>query len=249
MFDRNAPLPGETALREAIPIFINSFEQLTYVRDTVDWFFAQGFRNVTVIDQGSIYEPLVAYYSSGDFRQKSRLKTARKNIGPRRAVKQAAVMAGVGRPFIFTDPDLGLPSPPADDFLLRLFQLGAKYGVTKVGLALDVSDASRVRLSFRLNKHDTIESYNQRFFRDELEGDVWRARVDTTFFLHLPDPSIEGFGIMTNQPGIPAIRVGGPGFVSDHRPWLFDMGMPIEELEHYQARCSAASTFFKRSRV
>ena len=237
----------EMNLRAAIPVYVNSFEQLTYVRASVDWFHAHGFRNVTVLEQGSVYAPLLDYFGSDDFTAKARLLPLGKNIGPRRAVRKSAVFCGKGKAFIFTDPDLELPDPIAVNFLTRMFALGAHYRVPKVGLALDISDSEKISLQTRISSKHTVYSYFKRFYRNKLERNVWGNGVDTTFFLHVPQPHMAEFGIMTSQPRIPAVRVGGLGFLAGHRPWYFDNGMSPEEEDHYRSRTSIASTFFGRA--
>jgi hypothetical protein len=237
----------ELERRAGIPVFVNSFEQLTYLRDSVDWFHRNGFRNVTVLEQGSVYAPLLDYFASADFQGKARLRALRSNIGPRRAVRRAASYAGMGHPFIFTDPDLDLPEPVDANFLTRLFELGRRHGVVKAGLALDIADGGRNNLAMKIGKGHTVGSYYARFYENRLEDGVWGCGVDTTFFLHLPDPQKPDFGILSSQPRIPAIRVGGPGFTAGHRPWYFDNGMPEDEEAHYRTRTTIASTLFGRA--
>lgn len=240
------PTTAEAHLRATLPVFVNSFEQLTYLRDTVSWFAANGFANVTVMDQGSHFGPLETYFLSADFQAKARLVRLNANIGPRRAVKRAAHMAGPGQAFIFTDPDLELPNPIAPDFLTRLFALGNRYAVAKVGLALDLSDATKIDLNRKFGISHTIGSYYRRFFTNKLEPHVFGTNVDTTFFLHVPQPDQPGFGILSSQPRIKAIRVSGPGFLTGHRPWYFDNGLSDHEEAHYRQRATVASTHFGR---
>lgn len=235
---------SEFELRRQTPVFINSFEQLTYLRDSVDWFLANGFTNITVMDQGSKYPALLDYLRSPAFPSTGRVLHFR-NIGPRRAVRRAAAMTGFDRPFIFTDPDLELPSPPRPDFLSRLLFLGRRYNVAKVGLALNIN-GDRVNSSLPVGRF-TVRTYYRRFFRNPLEKDVYGVGVDTTFFVYVPKPEANAGDILRSQPRIPAIRVAGPGFIAQHRPWLHDNGMPAEEEAHYRARTSIASTFFGRA--
>lgn len=235
------PGQSEAELRREIPVFINSFEQYTYLRDSLDWFATHGFANVTVLDQGSTYPALLDLYAS--FRDRTRLIRF-KNIGPRRAVRRAASMVGFDRPFIFTDPDLELPDPPAPDFVTRLLRLGRQYDVVKVGLALDIH-SPRVQ-SDRPFGRFTISSYYGQFFTNRVEPDVYRVGVDTTFFAYVPRPDPKPEHILSSQPRIPALRVAGDGFLAQHRPWLHDNGMPAEEESHYRSRTSIASTFFGR---
>lgn len=235
----------EADLRREIPVFINSYEQHTYLCDTIAWFRAHDFANLTVMEQGSTYPPLRDMFASRAFRRSVRLASFR-NIGPRRAVRRAAAMTGIDRPFIFTDPDLALPDPPAPDMLQRMLGLGRRYNVVKVGLALDIYDRARVNGDLPLGGRFTIRTYNRRFFRNRLEPDVYGVGVDTTFFLYVPRPDPKPGDILSSQPRIPALRIGGAGFLAGHRPWMFDNGMTQEEEAFYRQRTSIASTMFGR---
>lgn len=235
----------EAGLRKDIPVFVNSFEQHSYLRDSLDWFRTHGFTNLTVLDQGSTYPPLRDMYATRRFRRTVRLLSFR-NIGPRRAVRRAAAMTGFDRAFIFTDPDLDLPAPPAPDMLQRMLHLGRRYNVVKVGLALDIHDRTRVNRNMPMGPRFTVKTYNRRFYRNPLEPDVYGVGVDTTFFLYVPRPDPKPEDILSSQPRIPAVRVGGAGFVAGHRPWMFDNGMTAEEEAHYRNRTSVASTLFGR---
>lgn len=234
---------SEDDLRRQIPVFVNSYEQLTYLRDTLDWFFDHGFCNITVLDQGSTYLPLLAHYARPDFRSRVRLLRFR-NIGPRRAIRRVAAMTDYDKPFIFTDPDLELPTTPDPAFVTRLLQLGRHYDVVKVGLALDIH-SERVNGNLPIGRY-TIRRYYRRFFSNQVEKDVFRVGVDTTFFAYVPRPLPRREDILSSQPRIPALRVSGDGFLAQHRPWLFHNGMPPEEEAYYRNRTSIASTFFGR---
>lgn len=245
------PFPGvcaaERRLRADVPVFINSFEQLTYLRSTVNWFHTNGFSKITVVEQGSRFAPLRDYLTSDEFKAKACVRWLGANMGPRRAVRQVVHWIGQGQPFIFTDPDLDLPDPVAPDFMTRLFALGQRYAVAKVGLALDLSDAKKIDLQRQFGPKHTIASYYRRFFRALVEPEVYAATVDTTFFLHVPQPHLSNFGILSSQPRVPAVRVAGAGFLAGHRPWYFDNGLTPDEEAHYRARTSGVSTHFGRA--
>ncbi len=237
---------SEAQLRASIPVFINSYEQLTYLRDTVDWFHLHGFQCLYVVEQGSTYAPLQAYLKSADLRSRAMVMPLHRHIGPRRAVRYCAQLNGFGTPMIFTDPDLALPSPPDLYFARRMIELGRKYDVVKVGLALDVFDETRVNQDMVLDHKDTVFSAYSRFFDTPLERNVYQAGVDTTFFMYVPRKSPRPRDILQSQPRIPAVRIGGSGFLADHRPWLFDHGMPPEEEAHYAKVAGFASTLYGR---
>jgi hypothetical protein len=231
---------GERELRAAVPVFVNSFNQLTYLRDTLEWLRANGFRNVCVVDQNSSYPPLLAFYESGTFASQARLWRLGENIGPRSAIDGAPLVRWAV-PHIFTDPDLALPDPPDQSFLTRLFALSRQYRVHKVGLALDISEPEAFH-DRKVSSEETggpvsIIEWERQFWRTALEPDVYRANVDTTFHLFNPAPGLDWRNVrrkLQDRPlKIRCLRVAGAGFVARHRPWYRDDGQTADERRFY----------------
>ena len=174
------PNSTEAALRQSVPVFVNSFNQFTYLRDTVNWLHDQGFGNISVLDNASKYEPLLAYFETDDFKSRATLVPLGDNIGPRRSLMMAQKSIEPNAPFIFTDPDFLLPSPPDPLFLMKMFEWGRRFEKVKVGLALDISedqDFKDIRLSAAFNNR-TIREWERKFWRNALEEDVYAAAVD-----------------------------------------------------------------------
>ena len=44
-----------------IPIFIQSFNQVSHLRKQIDWLLSAGHRRLIVVDNASTYEPLLQY--------------------------------------------------------------------------------------------------------------------------------------------------------------------------------------------
>lgn len=234
----------ETFLRRSIPVFINSFNQLTYLRDSVNWFAAHGFRNVFVIDNASAYPPLLDYYQTDEFRRKTRLISLGENIGPRKSMFRAMDMLGPEAPFIFTDPDLLLPEYPDTNMISFMFEVGEIHGLSKVGLALDISQPDLFKDAERY-KGTPPAQWERRFWNRPLGEGVFRAAVDTTFFLHTANPSAET-GIRDRglrQAKIPAARIARPGFICKHRPWYKDCGQTEDEKSFYADSASAVASW------
>lgn len=245
----------EAYLRACLPVFINSFNQPTFLRDMVDWFHRHGFCNVTVMDNGSKSPKLLAYFRSADFKTRARLVQQDDNKGPRRTLLSLMKsQIGPYSPFIFSDPDLWLPENPADDFLTRMFAMGHKYSRCKVGLALDISHPELFRditvvMGARRNEW-TIQDWEQRYWNRPLEDGVYDANVDTTFFLNVPfsgaERELSEHG--RRQGRVPALRMGGAGFVARHRPWYKDDGQPKDERAFYVQHANGVSTWTRQDR-
>lgn len=235
---------SETGLRRATPVFVNSYNQLTYLRDTVDWFARHGFSNVTVIDNKSSYPALLEYFESDDFRAKARVRHLGENLGPRQSLVRAAQDPATDAGFIFTDPDLTLPEPPAPDMLKVMFDVGRRHKFIKVGLALsldpEIVDLERVTYNTR-----TVAQVERKYWKRAVEDGVFRATTDTTFFLYVPQEGetrrFNDFG--PRQAKIPSVRIGRDGFVAVHRPWLFKDTIDEAEKRYYFDETDAHSTY------
>lgn len=245
----DAPRPVDWAAPEAeirrhIPVFINSFNQLTYLRDTVNWFAKHGFGNVTVLDNQSDYPPLLDYLKSDAFREKARLHALGDNLGPRKALTLAAQDPVTDQGFIFTDPDLLLPDAPAPDMLKAMHRIGTQHGFAKVGLALSV-DPDIVDLDLVTYNTRTVGQVELKHWRDSVEDQVYRAATDTTFFLYVPQEggAARFVDLGDKQPRIPALRVGRPDFVAIHRPWMRNDTVDPAEMAYYFKSVSRHSTY------
>jgi FkbM family methyltransferase len=234
----------EMDIRKCIPVFVNSYNQLTYLRDTVDWFAKHGFGNVTVLDNKSNYPPLLDYFQSDEFGAKARLRALGENLGPRKALTLAAQDPAVDRGFIFTDPDLHLPDAPAPDMVKEMHRIGTQHQFAKVGLALsvdpEINDLDLVTYNTR-----TVGQIELKYWRDEVADQVFRATTDTTFFLYVPQ---EGgakrfLDLGEKQPRIPSVRMGRPEFVAIHRPWMRNDTVDASETAYYFGSVSHHSTF------
>lgn len=239
----------EESLRATTPVYINSFNQLTYIRDSVDWFAQNGFQDVTVLDNQSSYPPLLDYLGSAEFQSKAKLIRLEGNLGPRRALVEVALGLTPSAPFVFTDPDLLLPTPPRGDLLTHMLAKGAAHQVYKVGLALDLSDRHLFKDPASYQRGSPV-AWEKASWKDQIEPGVYRAAVDTTFFLRIPDPpkgrKIVDFGL--RQARIPSVRLAGEGLTAKHRPWYADCGQTAEELAYYEATAERHASWLWRSK-
>jgi hypothetical protein len=170
------------------------------------------------------------------------------NIGLRRSLMEAQKNIEPIAALIFTDPDFLLPAPPDPFFLTLMFDCGRQFEKLKVGLALDVSESENftdVRLSAAFNNR-TIREWERKFWRNELEENVYAAAVDKTFFLHVPaaDPTVKTLAEYgKRQARIPALRIFGPGYIAKHRPWYVDDCQSDDEREFYIKLVSSVATW------
>lgn len=252
---------SEERLRAEMPVYVNSFNQLGYLNDILGWFERHGFGNVSVVDQVSDYPPLLEFYGELEAAGRVRLIRLGTNIGPRAIV--ADITAGSGGAYVFTDPDLALPDPPTADFLSRLVRISARHRCKKVGLALalpEPEESAHVRFEHAGVGTFTVQAWEERFWRYPVEPDLYRANVDTTFFLWNPaaKPDLRRFGHglrmkvrptrlrrLVPLPRIMDLRKAGVGFIARHRPWYADDTMPEDEARHYAERAKAWTSWVR----
>jgi hypothetical protein len=241
----------EARLRAETPLVVNAFNQLTYVRDTVGWAAAQGFRRILVLDQASDYPPLLDYYASAGFRAVAGLIPLGQNLGPR-----AFFSRGLYRDFperlVYTDPDLALPDPPAPDLLTRLVALAERHRAAKVGLAIEIPERDALKSVYRepAEPSSDVIATESRHWGRTVEPGVHAAALDTTFHLfsrrHFHLGRLMRFAPVRRRIFLRGLRVAGPGFTVRHRPWYAEDGLGEAEREHYRASALWWSTWARQ---
>lgn len=253
----------EKVLREVTPVFVNSFNQYTYLSGMIDSLWSSGFKQIFVLDQASEYPLLLEYFSSESFKDKATLITLGCNIGPHEAIRFVRSL-GIDT-FVFTDPDIRLPNPIDPYFLSTLFDTSRRYKCKKVGLALDISEPHRfkdIRWRDSSGREFGIAQWERKFWRYRVDARSFRAPVDTTFFLFFDGVgfdyrrSIGGrlryflparvFNFILEGWG-PDIRIAGDGFVARHVPWYIDDPIPPEEVDFYQKAAVRWSSWVSNS--
>ncbi|MEO1600046.1 MAG: hypothetical protein AAFU49_06165 [Pseudomonadota bacterium] len=248
---------SEDTLRACIPVYVNSFNQLTYLKDMLDWLKRHGFANIYVTDQTSDYPPLLDYYAELEAEGRVRIIRLGENIGPTAIVWR---ITAAGGPFIFSDPDLTLPEPADPALLSTLVSLSQTHLCRKVGLALELPSQEECRDTRQvtaLGEHGILE-WESQFWENEVAPDIYRAPVDTTFFLWNPAVPLDhrriarslrrrfrpfGLDRLIPEPDACDLRVARAGFLARHRPWYWNDGMPEEEARYYTARAQAWSNW------
>ena len=90
-----------------VPIFIQNFNQLSYLRKQIAWLQRAGYRNLIVIDNNSTYPPLLEYYA--DMTSRSAIRMARRDkTGGKFAPWEEEILArfDVVGPFVYTSSDV-----------------------------------------------------------------------------------------------------------------------------------------------
>ncbi|HPH65331.1 MAG TPA: glycosyltransferase family 2 protein [Kofleriaceae bacterium] len=221
--DEGTAMPDAIFKSDDVVVFINCRDRLESLLHLIAWLERANLRRIVLIDNDSTYPPLVEYLATTRY-QVLRLRS---NVG-HKAPWVSLAIAGIagGAWFIVTDPDV-IPDPDCPlDVVQKMHALLIKYpGVCKVGMSLAIDD-----LPEHYHLKDAVISWESRYWEDEVEPDVFRADVDTTFALYRPNT-----GYMVK----PALRIAG-AYVARHTPWYADSSNLSDEELFYRRRLNPA---------
>jgi glycosyltransferase involved in cell wall biosynthesis len=169
-----------------VPIIVNSFNQLTYLRIMVEQLTALGCENLMVLDQASSYPPLLDYLA--ELESSFPVVRLKENHGPHWLFTSGLSMT-LPDFFIYTDPDIRFPADMPRSFIADMLRAADFLDATKVGLALDVSRPAEMKPAILTigGAEYTIASWEEQFWRDPVILDdlqLYRAPVDTTFAIY-----------------------------------------------------------------
>jgi len=225
---------NESALRKALPLVINSFNQYYYIAELVDGALSNGFTNIWIIDQKSDYPPLLNWYleTSRIHGKTVTIVNLPSNLGPHFFHRSGLWTTITETYHLYTDPDI-IVERIAPLFLSTLIKISEHYNIGKVGCALRIPDPHQateatIRMPETDNLPVSISDWESRFWTNEIEAGLFLAPIDTTLALiNKRHWSVENY--------YSAIRVNWDGFVAKHRPWFKDDQPPEEESKHYKA--------------
>jgi len=220
-----------------IPVIIIAFNNLTYVKMMINQFKTKNFKNIHIIDNNSSYPKLLEYYLTI---KDIKIHYMPENFGHRVLFRSINKNFYNQLPnfFILTDPDIKFNDDLPNNFLDRLCELTEKYKVGKAGFALCIKDYHKFKnLTFtRFKKTKKIHEWEQVFWNDKLEDEVYKAGIDTTFAVY----NKKYFKIVKNEAKfLNAVRVAG-NFTAKHLPWYKESIVPDEEINYYNinTQCS-----------
>lgn len=159
------------------PVFVTSFNQLTWLKPMVEDLLESGVTEPIVVDNASTYEPLLEWLES----RPCRVLFRSKNTGPRAAWETLECLdlmkAG---PFVVTDSDLDLSGI---DFSAALADMQAALDrwpeIVKAGLSIRIDDLPETKLA-----EAAIGVEREYWRKPTKDPDGFRAPVDTTFAMY-----------------------------------------------------------------
>jgi hypothetical protein len=188
-----------------IPIFIVSFNRLSYLKNMIAWLEVKGYRNIKIIDNASTYPPLLKYYEKTPYE----IFRLGKNQGHMVFWENEIFAKYREDLYIVSDPDLVPVNECPPDFVEKFYKLLKKYPrIKKAGFSLKIDDIPKEAPMYTdVNKWE--KAYN--FFK--VPGrNLYTADIDTTFALYIPDK------LDISRRFLVAVRTGFP-YQLRHLPW------------------------------
>jgi glycosyltransferase involved in cell wall biosynthesis len=214
-----------------VPIIIPTFNNPTYLKNTVDYFLSKKYDNIVVLDNNSSYPPMIELLER--FSKNFIVIMQNINAGPRQLMNDPKAFEILPEYFFITDPDLKFNDDMPDNFLEVFKKILDSHNVFKVASALSLDiDAENVLDDDYVvfGTHMTIRQLEQRYYETQVidyhSSPGYIADTDTTFALYKKSNS--RFGLFR------AIRMGGI-FSAVHYGWYRNPPIPALEYEYYKS--------------
>ena len=203
-----------------IPIFLISYNRLSYIKRIVSYLEKKGYTNIHIIDNRSSYPPLLQYFETSPHT----IHYMDKNYGHNVLFEAPEFKEIIDNEyFVLSDPDVLPIEECPDDFVEFFYKILQTYKkVSKVGFSLKIDD-----LPDTYNLKDTVIKWEQNFYKKPIKGSnpkLYKALIDTTFALYRPLKYVK---TQKNN-----IRVGYP-YEARHLPWYQDSSKLDEETIYY----------------
>jgi len=212
-----------------IPLLIPCFNQLTYLRNLINWFRFYSRSDIYILDNASSYPHLLEYFEHIHGQDNIHVVRFKENEGAynlRGLIDER--IAKAHEYYIISDPDImPHPSVPAD-FLNILIHCIDNLGYHHAGFCLKIDDLPE----YIENKALILNNENL-FWQDivmvECNGrkyKAYKAPIDTTFALYRSDKGWE-------KPLRPEWNNSLRIFDAFHLPWYIDPNNINDEMDFY----------------
>jgi len=217
----------------SIPVIIINFNQLHYLEELISFLLRRKFENIIIIDNQSSYPPLLEYYNS--IKNQVTIHYLSENLGHKVFYLKPELFNKYAKGYYFlTDADIVPSENLPENFPSKMLTILDKYfrAITKVGIALRIDD---IHDSFPLKNE--VLSWEKQFWMKELEPQIFKAEIDTTFALYKPSYFLREY-----KDFIKGIRMGGL-YTSRHGGWYKDANNLTEEELYYQSTANSSSSW------
>ena len=203
-----------------IPVFIVSYNRLSYLQQMIVQLEKMGLNNIHIIDNASSYPPLLKYYETCQHK----VHFMHENQGHMVFWREKEFEQYRRDFYIVTDPDLAMIEDcPLDIVDTMFFELREHPYVKKIGPSLVVDD-----ISPDTEYGKSILSVEMPYYVHRLKGSsLYYAPIDTTFALYLPDSISKHINFFE------AFRMGYP-YQARHLPWYKSSESLTQEDIYYE---------------
>jgi glycosyltransferase involved in cell wall biosynthesis len=201
-----------------IPIIINNYNRLEYLKMLIDSLTSRGYNNIHILDNNSTYPPLLEYYKNCSFS----VIPLDKNFGYKALWKSGVFDKFKHSYYVYTDSDMEISAECPDDFMLHFLDILKRYPLSqKVGFGLRIDD-----LPDHFANKESVIKHESQFWTKEIEHGVYRADIDTTFALYRPYCK----GVASKYQEV--YRTGVP-YLIRHLPWYVNTNNMSDEELYY----------------
>lgn len=209
-----------------VPIIINNFNRLTYLKQQVEWLEGVGLQNIHILDNNSNYPPLLEWYRNCKYP----IYRLDKNVGHEAFWTTHIYQRFMHDFYVLTDPDVLPTQHTPHDFMPYFLDVLARHPeYTKVGFGLKIDD-----LPDHFPKKEEVLNWESTLNEKEVQPGLWKSKIDTTFALYRP-------GIMFQQ-WESTLRTSG-AMELRHMPWYEDVNKLGDEDAFYYTSCNASSSW------
>ena len=220
---RFVPNKNDIENLQNIPVFIISYDRLSYVKQMVEHLQKYGMKNIHIIDNQSSYPPLLEYLKSCP----CTVHYMDKNYGHEVFWRSGKFKKYMKNVYILTDPDIELnENLPSDWLQLMYTKLGEYRNITKIGFELRWDDLPNTPQGNSTKNTILNEFHKFRLPKEDLE--MYLCDIDTIFALYRP-----GYPHPGSKRYYAGIRIADPRYVARHIPWYFDKNNETDEDRYY----------------
>lgn len=213
----------------SIPVVINNYNRFTTTKQLYEDLNDLGYHNIYVLDNGSTYNKLKDWYYWNNIQ----LLGNGSNQGSLGIYNNGYLKKFKDQNhnwIVYTDSDIELNPNTHSGFIEEMIDTTEKHGFTKCGLALRIDD-----LPSDLPLTKKIQDWEIKYWKKEIEKNVFEAEVDTTFSC-----------IRTTTPfDYKALRFAG-NLTAKHIPWYTNFDKLSEEEKYYLDNVSEVYSGYKR---
>lgn len=231
------------AVPDDIPIVIPTFNTPTYLSSMISQLEDRGWTNIIICDNGSTYPPMLDLLD--ELSNRYDVVLWGENKGPRIYTEDKDICSRMPKYFILTDPDLLFNEDMPANALSKMKRIVDMYGVSKVGLAIDIDSPEERDRFFNAPQ---VDAWERNYWSRKLDSapeidDLYAAPIDTTFSLYNRDKFLSEIdhvpGRMTCNTS--AIRIAGR-FTCRHMGWWAKQPLADDEYDFYKNTHTWSST-------